>query len=227
MFADEPSPFKPTLPSRWPVAAIVVAVVGTAFVFGYFTQAPTRKTIAAKANQSRAGVANSLSANQVAPKPALRTGELVESANQVAPLVRSMRPPAAPVEQSVPSRITIYLCKAYSGGSFWSTATCSSQKASIDRMTSVPASLDFQQQIAIARGEAAEAALLYQAPETVRASPMEAAAPVRRRPYMCEVYEQQIRDLDAAARQPQTPRVQDQIRTDRMNVMSARVRERC
>ena len=128
---------------------------------------------------------------------------------------------------NAPTRTTIYLCKAYAGGSFWSDTVCSSQRATIDRMTTVPASLAFQQQVAIARGEAQEAAMLYEAPQPVRATAIQSEAPVRNRASICDIYDQQVRDFDAEARRPLPAFRQDQIRADRMNVMSARARDRC
>jgi len=49
---------------------------------------------------------------------------------------------------------TIYRCKGYSGGLFWSSAHCAQHKAIIDRIASVPVGLPFQQQVDIAAGEA-------------------------------------------------------------------------
>jgi hypothetical protein len=46
---------------------------------------------------------------------------------------------------------TIYLCKAYSGGMFWSSAVCSTQKAVIDRTALVPDGMPFNQQVDLAQ----------------------------------------------------------------------------
>ena len=56
---------------------------------------------------------------------------------------------------------------------------------------------------------------------------MEKPAPARAQSTICVIYDQQVRDLDAEARRPLPAFRQNQIRTDRMNVMSARVREQC
>ena len=50
--------------------------------------------------------------------------------------------------------VTIYLCEAYNGGTFWSSANCHQHRALIDSMVSVPSSLPFDQQVALAEGEA-------------------------------------------------------------------------
>ena len=48
---------------------------------------------------------------------------------------------------------TIYLCKAYSGGMFWSSVPCGQKQATVDRMVSVPNDLPWDQKVAL--GEAA------------------------------------------------------------------------
>lgn len=48
---------------------------------------------------------------------------------------------------------TIYLCKAYSGGMFWSSVPCGQKQATVDRMVSVPDGIPWEQKVAL--GEAA------------------------------------------------------------------------
>ena len=48
---------------------------------------------------------------------------------------------------------TIYLCKAYSGGMFWSSVPCSQKQATVDRMVSMPNDIPWDQKVAL--GEAA------------------------------------------------------------------------
>ena len=45
---------------------------------------------------------------------------------------------------------TIYLCQAYAGGTFWSNALCSTQKALIERTANVPDGMPFNQQVDMA-----------------------------------------------------------------------------
>lgn len=52
------------------------------------------------------------------------------------------------------SVVTIYLCKAYNGGAFWSSSHCNQHRALIDHMVSVPGTLPFDQQVALAENEA-------------------------------------------------------------------------
>lgn len=68
-------------------------------------------------------------------------------------------------ESSGPGSTTIFRCKAYAGGTFWSSNHCQMHKALIDRTASVPAGLPFSEQVQLAEVQRAEAAALYnQAP---------------------------------------------------------------
>mgnify|MGYP003387127472 CR=1 FL=1 len=57
--------------------------------------------------------------------------------------------------------VTIYRCKAYAGGIFWSSAYCGTQQALIDRTATVPEGMPFEQQVQIAEAQRAEAMHLY------------------------------------------------------------------
>jgi hypothetical protein len=59
---------------------------------------------------------------------------------------------------------TIYYCKAYSGGMFWSKAECSLQKAVIDRTANVPDDIPFSQQVELAKQQLESAKRLYPQP---------------------------------------------------------------
>jgi len=74
-------------------------------------------------------------------------------------VIQPDREPAA--ERGSQGSVTIYLCKAYSGGTFWSSAHCNTQQALIDRMATVPSEMPFDQQVQIAEGQRASAAALY------------------------------------------------------------------
>ena len=71
---------------------------------------------------------------------------------------------------------TIYLCKAYAGGTFWSSAVCSSQKALIERTFNVPDRMPFDQQVNIAQSQLRSANEL-QRPAVVQSAPGIAACP--------------------------------------------------
>lgn len=145
------------------------------------------------------------------------------------PLTQPLRPayrePEPPPREGPPERTTIYLCKSYGGGMFWSTALCSVQRATIDRIAIVPGGLPFEQQVTIAEGERTEAAKLYAPPP---------APTVTRRNHQtvdksaeCQALEESIRQLDARARQPQTGYTQDWIRNERMKARSRQAALRC
>jgi hypothetical protein len=50
------------------------------------------------------------------------------------------------------SAATIYLCRAYSGGEFWSSVHCNQKSALIVRMANVPDGVPFEQQVRIVEG---------------------------------------------------------------------------
>jgi hypothetical protein len=74
--------------------------------------------------------------------------------------------PAAQVARSsAQGSDTIYRCRAYSGGAFWSSAYCETQQALVDRIVTVPSGMPFGQQVQIAEAQYAEvSALINQQP---------------------------------------------------------------
>ena len=52
---------------------------------------------------------------------------------------------------------TIYLCRAYGGGEFWSSDHCHGRSASIVRMANVPDGMPFQQQVELVAGQLRQA----------------------------------------------------------------------
>jgi hypothetical protein len=119
---------------------------------------------------------------------------------------------------------TIYLCKAYGGGSFWSTATCSTQQATIERMVNVPDDMPFELQVQLGNQAAAEGARLAAPPSaaTPRAQPEN--TPVTDE---CPLLEERIRRLDSLARQPQSGATQDWIAERRREARSRQFQLRC
>lgn len=81
-------------------------------------------------------------------------------AKHVAPIATQVSQEPA-VENRPSGGVTIYLCKAYSGGSFWSSAHCGTQQALIDRMATVPNGMPFDQQVQIAEAQRVAAMALY------------------------------------------------------------------
>ncbi|MGA0569829.1 hypothetical protein ACO2Q9_03815 [Variovorax sp. VNK109] len=51
------------------------------------------------------------------------------------------------------SGATVYLCKAYSGGTFWTNTHCSQRNATVERIVTVPDDMTWEQQVDIARAQ--------------------------------------------------------------------------
>lgn len=98
--------------------------------------------------------------------------ELTPKAKPVEPATRQLNParPVANAERQatqhpvatakIQAATTLYLCKSYGGGLFWSTGYCSSQQAFLERTATVPGGLTFEQQIQMADAQRLEAAAL-------------------------------------------------------------------
>lgn len=111
---------------------------------------------------------------------------------------------------------TLYHCRAYGGGQFWSRQHCQQHQALVERMASVPPDLKFEQQVKIAeQGD--------MAPNGRRARPVtvdvtESAAVAQRRAKLaakrqarCERLERDINTQDSRARAGGTARQQQRI----------------
>lgn len=133
-----------------------------------------------------------------------------------------MRPVAAADAPATPATREIYLCKGYSGGMFWSSALCSTQRATIDRIVTVPSYYEWEQAVAEGERQWRAAAALY-VPDTRRAggggigkrSALDASGE-------CAALKAQIESIDVAARQPLPASEQDRLRGERQR---ARARE--
>ena len=66
---------------------------------------------------------------------------------------------------------TIYLCKSYAGGTFWSSGLCSSQQALIERTFNVPDGMPFDQQVKIAQSQLNSVNALHSSLQTQNSSP--------------------------------------------------------
>jgi hypothetical protein len=133
--------------------------------------------------------------------------------------------PFAAVTASTPATSTVYLCKGYSGGMFWSSAVCSSRRATIDRMFTVSGQLDWNEQVADAERQWGEVRQLYAAQQG--ATTAGGIAPSAAGSALCAALDDQIRRIDAAARQPQSAWAQDQLRQERQAVRSKQAELRC
>ena len=121
---------------------------------------------------------------------------------------------------------TIYLCKAYGGGMFWTSGTCSAQSATIDRIANVPSGMPFDQQVSIAQGQRADAAANSTATVTSSSS-YSSAPPLTGTKAVCDSLSAQVSQLDAMARQPQSGQSQDWISNERKKVRDKQFSLRC
>lgn len=120
---------------------------------------------------------------------------------------------------------TLYLCKAYGGGSFWSTAQCSTQQATIERIVSVPDDMPFELQVQLGNQAVAEGARLAAPPPP----PPPSAQGGKRSEEAdeCKLLDERIQRLDALARQPQSAATQDWIAERRRAARSRQFQLRC
>lgn len=102
---------------------------------------------------------------------------------------------------------SLYLCRAYSGGTFWAQAHCNQHSALIERIVSVPDSLPFDQQVNLAEQQRAPVSSTTTVTRTTTINNSSAT----NRLAECKALEAQITQLDAQARQPQSGQMQDWI----------------
>lgn len=120
---------------------------------------------------------------------------------------------------------TIYHCKAYSGGTFWSAAHCRDHNALIDRIVTVPDDIPFDQQVSLGEQARAQGA-------TLAAPPPQAVVVQKTHPQMdrsaeCSGLAARIAQLDALARQPQSGPTQDWIKDEKRTARDRQFRLRC
>ena len=94
-------------------------------------------------------------------------------------------------------------------------------------MTSVPSDLPFSEQVAIAQGQANEAAALYVAPQAAPAAAIGSNYGSTGSNLTCVALNRDLENLDAMARTPQSGQTQDWIRQRRMQVQAQRAANRC
>lgn len=125
---------------------------------------------------------------------------------------------------------TIYLCKAYSGGTFWAKSQCSQHSALIERIASVPDSLPFDQQVSLAdqqRNAATQADTANTRSSTTTTNAITYSQPGADRQAECKALDEQIRQYGAMARQPQTGQMQDWISAHRKTARDRQFQLRC
>lgn len=115
---------------------------------------------------------------------------------------------------------TIYLCKAYSGGTFWAQAHCGTHNALIESIVSVPDNMPFKQQVALAEQQRRPAPTPPPANSVVDTSASDRAAE-------CRSLDARVNHLDSLARQPQSGAMQDWIRGERKKARDRQFGLRC
>jgi hypothetical protein len=131
---------------------------------------------------------------------------------------------------------TIYFCKGYTGGTFWSDTTCSKQQATIDRMMTVPDNMPFDQQVRLGE-EAREAARRLVEPQPNTQGVTTTTTTVIRngttvaggmdKTTECQALSAHITSLEAMSRQPQSGQLQDWITTEKRKARDRQFQLRC
>jgi hypothetical protein len=126
---------------------------------------------------------------------------------------------------------TLYLCKSYGGGLFWSGGHCRDRQALIERIASVPDGLPFQQQVELAEQGRAEAQRLTAPPPpnfgtttttTQIITPGQRPASVE-----CPALAQEILQYEQMARQPQSGQMQDWLTSRKRAARDRQFQLRC
>ena len=104
---------------------------------------------------------------------------------------------------------SVFLCKSYSGSTFWSSAHCNKHGALIDWIVSVPDSLPWEQQVQLAEQDRARRAAATAQQNVVVQRQQDNGAATRQAE--CASLDAQITHFDAMARQPQSGQMQDWI----------------
>lgn len=219
MFADGPGPRRPNdrgVSPLWIIGVVLVVIA----VWNEFEQHKARKLRpAVSAEPTRLRIIDEEPIGEAPRAPVVPQGR---PTYRPAPAAA----PAAAAPTAPPPRVqTLYLCKSYGGSMFWSKTICHQLRATIDRIAKVPGALPFDEQVAIARGEAQAAAALAQPPPlpgVVRDRPARQSKTLE-----CRVLDEQIQRIDAAARQPQPGYAQDSLKDQRMRARSRQAQLRC
>jgi hypothetical protein len=212
---------------------IAAGILGLVYL-GYQYVSATMPPPPPPAAQATAGGPPSMPAAESAAAQRMRDESVAAQARQAQARAmqsaRNVPPPYdGPAQAPLPSSREIYLCKGYSGNMFWSDTVCSAQRATIDRIVSVPTNVSWQEQVAIAEGNRREAQQWYAPPPAPAQQPSQIgrAAVASDTGGECALLDEHIKRLDAMARQPQSGATQDWIRTERQAARSRQAHLRC
>lgn len=151
-----------------------------------------------------------------------------DNACLVLPQGTGARPASAQSVQQAPTEsashtTTLYHCKAYNGATFWASSHCNQHQALVDRLVSVPSTLPFKQQVALAEtNRSAAAAQASNNATSYGSSGVDTSNRVE-----CQALNEQVARWDAMARQPQTGQMQDWIREQRKKARDRQFALRC
>lgn len=118
---------------------------------------------------------------------------------------------------------SIYLCRAYGGGTFWAQTHCNQHSALIERIVSVPDTLPFDQQVKL--GEQQRQSAIHT--NTVTNTAVINTSPAIRHIAECKALDTKIANYDAMARQPQSGQMQDWITAEKKKARDQQFRIKC
>lgn len=149
---------------------------------------------------------------------------------QACPQGRALQIPATPAPASIQ---TVYLCKAWSGGRFWSAQACQAQKATVERMVPVPAHLPWENQLALAQAAHTQGQSLARTGQRAPQHPApQRAAPTTQNQTShntaaCLSLRQSLQNLDSAARAGGTAKHMEWLANQRRAILAEMSRIRC
>lgn len=118
---------------------------------------------------------------------------------------------------------SLYLCRAYGGGTFWAQAHCNQYNALIERIVSVPDILPFDQQVKLAEQQRQPTP----STTTVTSTTVVNNSPAVSHMAQCKALDAQITHYDAMARQPQSGQIQDWITAQKKKARDQQFRIKC
>lgn len=118
---------------------------------------------------------------------------------------------------------SLYLCRAYGGGTFWAQAHCNQYNALIERIVSVPDTLAFDQQVKLAEQQRQPTP----STTTVTSTTVVNNSPAVSHMAQCQALDAQITHYDAMARQPQSGQMQDWITAQKKKARDQQFRIKC
>ncbi len=122
---------------------------------------------------------------------------------------------------------SIYLCKAYAGGTFWASNHCNQHNALIERIANVPDGLPFDQQVNIANQQRQSAASTTTNTVTIDTTTVTNNNSAAGHLAECKALDASITQYDAMARQPQTGQMQDWITGEKKKARDRQFRIHC